>query len=91
MTAWWNEESLGILTEKTACFVEQYAKFNTVAALNGTQIPASLYKTLGENITDGGGVSSSFAAWKMVEGEEGKAKGIPGLDGFTHEPLFPLR
>ncbi|KAH8664884.1 hypothetical protein BGZ61DRAFT_538959 [Ilyonectria robusta] len=90
MTKWWDQSSIDGFLENAECFVEQYGKF-TITAPNGTQVPVDGVKTLGENIADAGGVTSSFAAWKKWENKKGKAKSLPGLEMFTHEQLFFLK
>ncbi|KAL9567451.1 hypothetical protein ACKAV7_008401 [Fusarium commune] len=86
-TAWWDNSTIEAFSKKAQCFVEQYENF-TITAPNGTQIHVNGERTLGENIADAGGVVSSFAAWKTLEKEEGKTKGLPGLARFTSEQLF---
>ncbi|PNP84965.1 hypothetical protein FNYG_01662 [Fusarium nygamai] len=89
-TVWWDEQSIKAFEEKTKCFVEQYNNF-TILAPNGTDVHVNGTLTLDENIADAGGVSSSFEAWKKWEAEKGKAKNLPGLQGFTHEQLFFIK
>ncbi|KAL9561383.1 hypothetical protein ACKAV7_014738 [Fusarium commune] len=86
-TSWWDNSTIEAFSKKAQCFVEQYKNF-TITAPNGTEISVDGERTLGENIADAGGVVSSFAAWKKLEKEEGKAKSLPGLTGFTPEQLF---
>ncbi|KLP17112.1 endothelin-converting enzyme 1 [Fusarium fujikuroi] len=89
-TQWWDEKSIKAFEEKTKCFIEQYNNF-TILAPNGTDVHVNGTLTLDENIADAGGVSSSYEAWKKWEGEKGKAKNLPGLQGFTHEQLFFIK
>ncbi|KAH7471467.1 hypothetical protein FOMA001_g13368 [Fusarium oxysporum f. sp. matthiolae] len=89
-TIWWDEESTEAFINKTKCFVEQYNKY-TVTAPNGTKVHINGELTLDENISDAGGVVSSFGAWKKWESDKGKAKNLPGLHDFTHEQLFFLK
>ncbi|KAM0553405.1 hypothetical protein ACHAPJ_007419 [Fusarium lateritium] len=90
LTEWWDNKSIKAFEEKTECFVKQYNNF-TVLAPNGTKVHVDGELTLGENIADAGGVSSSYEAWKKWESEKGKAKNLPGLQDFTHEQLFFLK
>ncbi|VTT69520.1 unnamed protein product [Fusarium fujikuroi] len=89
-TQWWDEKSIKAFEEKTKCFIEQYNNF-TILAPNGTDVHVNGTLTLDENIADAGGVSSSYEAWKKWEDEKGKAKNLPGLQGFTHEQLFFIK
>ncbi|KAF4435256.1 endothelin-converting enzyme 1 [Fusarium acutatum] len=89
-TEWWDDKSIKAFEEKTKCFVEQYNNF-TILAPNGTNVHVNGTLTLDENIADAGGVSSSYEAWKKWESEKGKAKNLPGLQGFTHEQLFFIK
>ncbi|KAF7550319.1 hypothetical protein G7Z17_g5809 [Cylindrodendrum hubeiense] len=86
-TIWWDDATAERFTNKSQCFIEQYDKF-TVTAPNGTQVHVNGEQTINENIADAGGLVSSYAAWKKLEAEKGKAKNLPGLGEFTHEQLF---
>ncbi|KAF4948867.1 hypothetical protein FSARC_13627 [Fusarium sarcochroum] len=89
-TEWWDKKSIEAFEEKTKCFVKQYNNF-TLLAPNGTKVHVDGNLTLGENIADAGGVSSSYEAWKKWESKQGKAKNLPGLQDFSHEQLFFLK
>ncbi|KAK1586162.1 peptidase family M13 [Colletotrichum navitas] len=88
---WWDDKSLEAFNNRTRCFADQYQKFS-VTAPNGTQVPVRGNFTLGENIADAGGVSTSYAAWKKLEGtRDAKDADLPGLQKFSHDQLFFLR
>ncbi|XP_064384116.1 endothelin-converting enzyme 1-like [Halichondria panicea] len=55
---WSSSDSVKAFDERKECFVEQYSKYEVF----GYQINGSL--TLGENITDNGGIKSAFQAHK---------------------------
>ncbi|KAK2031791.1 peptidase family M13 [Colletotrichum zoysiae] len=88
---WWDDKSLEAFNNRTKCFADQYQNF-TVTAPNGTQVPVRGNFTLGENIADAGGVSTSFAAWKKLQGSrDAKDQDLPGLQKFSHDQVFFLR
>ncbi|EFQ31298.1 peptidase family M13 [Colletotrichum graminicola] len=88
---WWDDKSLEAFNNRTKCFVDQYQNFS-VTAPNGTQVPVRGNFTLGENIADAGGVSTSYTAWKKLQGTmDAKDGDLPGLQRFSHDQLFFLR
>ncbi|KAK1989833.1 peptidase family M13 [Colletotrichum falcatum] len=91
---WWDDKSLEAFNSRTKCFVDQYQSNFSVTAPNGTHVPVRGNFTLGENIADAGGVVTSYAAWKKLQGgeaEDFKDADLPGLDRFSHDQIFFLR
>ncbi|TEA12572.1 Neprilysin-3 [Colletotrichum sidae] len=88
LTNWWDEKSTKAFEERTRCFASQYQNF-TVMAPNGTAVHVKGNFTLGENIADGGGVATSYTAWKRAQAD-GKVQDfdLPGLEKFSHDQLF---
>ncbi|OLN97175.1 Endothelin-converting enzyme 2-like protein 1 [Colletotrichum chlorophyti] len=85
---WWDDQSTKNFEERTKCFAEQYSKYS-VTAPNGTQVHVSGNRTLGENIADGGGLTTAFDAWKKLQQDKNaKDFDLPGLEKFSHDQLF---
>ena len=86
---WWDNATWTSFNLRAQCFVDQYAKF-TVPGLGPNQtIHVKGKQTLGENIADAGGLSTSFAAWQK-RSKSNPNPGLPGLEHFTNEQLFFL-
>lgn len=78
---WWTEEDRKKFDEKAAKLVDQ---FNSYEALPGVFVNGEL--TLGENIADLGGLSTSYQAYQLsLNGKAG-----PLVGGFTAEQRFFL-
>jgi len=90
-TVWWDEKSIQQFRSRSDCFVDQYSRF-TVSSPNGTAIPVSGNRTLGENIADAGGLALSFGAWRRWEDERKREdERLPGLEQFSNAQLFFLK
>ncbi|KAK5656963.1 hypothetical protein OQA88_3486 [Cercophora sp. LCS_1] len=81
--SWWDEQTVKNFGDKSKCFVDQYGEMEY-------PVPGGMAKTdgeltLGENLSDAGGLRIAFDAWK---GLEEKGQKLPGLDQFTREQLF---
>ncbi len=79
---WWQPEDTEGFKAKTAMLVEQ---FNSYEALPGKFVNGNL--TLGENIADLGGLTVSYDAMQLAQGE---GFSDPNIDGFTQEQRFFL-
>lgn len=86
LTQWWTEATIKAFTERTECFIDQYAKY-TVEGPDGKPLHVNGRLTLGENIADAGGLSAAFQAWKD-HASNNRNQHLPGLDHFTQEQLF---
>ena len=85
---WWDNGTMKIFDQKTACFVDQFSKFH-VADGKGKEHFVNGNKTLGENIADTGGLSAAYNAWKKRDTQHPN-QGLPGLERFTNDQLFFL-
>ncbi|KAK8166406.1 endothelin-converting enzyme [Phyllosticta citrichinensis] len=86
---WWDKGTRDNFTERTKCFVQQYAKFS-IPGLDDKPLPINGELTQGENIADAGGVSSSYEAWRR-RNERKRNQMLPDLPAdanFTPEKLF---
>jgi len=83
-----NATSAGFL-ERAQCFVEEYSKYE-VPITGGKMGKVNGEVTLGENLSDVGGLRLAFEAWKALSGSDKKSDNLPGLENFTHEQLFYL-
>ncbi|KAG0262913.1 hypothetical protein DFQ27_002034 [Actinomortierella ambigua] len=89
---WWTNATATRFEEKAKCYVDQYNKFTIVGPerkslhVNGTL-------TLGENISDNGGLKMAFKAWSTRFASDPKGlrynnKLLPGLQKYSREQLF---
>lgn len=87
--AWWDNSTVTQFTERTRCFVDQYAKYE-VDVGDGRRKNVDGELTLGENLSDAGGLRVAFEAWLEDRKEMPNARdqSLPGLENFTHEQLF---
>lgn len=85
-TDWWSNATVAAFTNKTSCFINQYANFS-VPGPDDKPLHVNGRLTLGENIADAGGLSASFQAWKRRASEKPN-KNLPGLDHFSQEQMF---
>ncbi|KAK4184028.1 hypothetical protein QBC35DRAFT_541489 [Podospora australis] len=85
---WWDNSTVTAFKDRAQCFIDQYSNYKI-------KTPGETYEdmgeaTLGENISDAGGLAIAYNAWLA----ERKAKPdvwdqhLPGLEKFTHEQLF---
>ncbi|KAM7206463.1 hypothetical protein V8F20_002812 [Naviculisporaceae sp. PSN 640] len=86
---WFDNSTSAAFAERSQCFIEEYGKFQYPLS-GGKQQNVSGEQTLGENISDTGGLRIAFDAWNALGGEEKDGKNLPGLENFTHEQLFFL-
>lgn len=88
MRSWWDNATVANYEKRTQCFVDQYSKYEVDVPGGKKNVDGEL--SLGENLSDAGGLRVSYEAWL----EERKAmpnawdQSLPGLDKFTHEQLF---
>ncbi|KAK0633831.1 hypothetical protein B0T14DRAFT_467071 [Immersiella caudata] len=83
---WWDNKTVAAYEERAQCFVKQYSEF-TYPITGGKTANTDGEQTLGENISDAGGLQLAFKAWKKTQ-EGKKDASLPGLEKFTHEQLF---
>lgn len=88
-TNWWDEKSLAEYAERERCFVDQYSKYELVGP-DGKKYPGNGNVTVGENISDAGGLAVAYDAWVKERKSMPDVwdQGLPGLGDFTHEQLF---
>lgn len=84
--SWWDNKTISAFEERTQCFVKQYDAF-TYPIPGGKTMNTNGSITLGENLSDAGGLRIAWDAWKKVQAKN-KDLNIPGLERFTHEELF---
>ncbi|KAL0933355.1 peptidase family M13 (endothelin-converting enzyme 1) [Colletotrichum truncatum] len=90
-TNWFDESSEKAFQERAQCFAKQYDEF-AVTAPNGTLVHVEGNFTLGENIADSGGLTTSYAAWKRQQASgTTQDYNLPGLGNFTHDQLFFIK
>lgn len=78
---WWTETDRAEFDKRTQCIVDQYAGYSPVEGVN---LNGKL--TLGENVSDNGGVRLAYLALQNRLRE----KPQPAIDGFTPEQRFFL-
>ncbi|KAJ3126896.1 Endothelin-converting enzyme 2 [Nowakowskiella sp. JEL0407] len=96
LKSWWSNSSDTNFMTGAQCFVDQYERIpiklhsNRTVYVDGSQ-------TLGENISDNGGLHLALEAWrKCVTREKGKqtyqtewgSEAIPGFNGLTANQVF---
>lgn len=82
---WWSDKTRKNFKSKTECFVKQYEAIideDTGLCLNGTN-------TLGENISDNGGIKQAYLAFEAKSKTE-KMQRLPMVEQYTPEQLFFL-
>lgn len=78
---WWENSTILKFNENMKCFQDQYSKFQVgTDFVNGKQ-------TLGENVADNGGMSSSFHAFTKWSKHNEETIILPGLN-YTQDQLF---
>jgi putative endopeptidase len=82
LKTWWTDADRKTFDERTACVVNQFAKYKV-----GGDVFMNGKLTLGENTADLGGLTMAFLAFQ--KSMEGKPKPAP-VSGFTPEQLFFL-
>ncbi|KAK0631361.1 hypothetical protein B0T14DRAFT_559168 [Immersiella caudata] len=83
---WWDNTTLAAYEERTQCFIEQYDAYTYPIPGGVKNTDGTL--TLGENLSDAGGLSIAYAAWKKTQTGAKKDLRLPGLEKFTHDQLF---
>eukprot|EP00102_Acyrthosiphon_pisum_P019401 XP_016656611.1 PREDICTED: neprilysin-11-like [Acyrthosiphon pisum] len=80
------EETNKYFFEKEKCFINQYGNYTVHEIglkVNGTQ-------TLGENISDNGGLNIAYNAYRDWENRHGVEPRLPGLQDYTPRQMFWL-
>lgn len=85
----WDNSTIGAFSKRAQCFVEQYGAFE-VAGAGGVMKKVDGLATLGENLSDAGGLRAAYDAWvaerkAMPDSWDQK---LPGLEKFTSEQMF---
>ncbi|RCH84379.1 hypothetical protein CU098_005069, partial [Rhizopus stolonifer] len=84
LKSWWTNKSADVFVEKSQCFVHQYSNFSIEGTDNKTYyVNGDL--TLGENLSDNGGV---LAAYQALFSKDRKYTLLPGLEKFSAQQLF---
>ncbi|KAK4656350.1 hypothetical protein QC762_0059480 [Podospora pseudocomata] len=88
-TNWWDDKSVAEYAKRQQCFEDQYTKFELVGP-DGKKYPGNGNRTVGENISDAGGLAVAYDAWIKERKSMPNTwdQGLPGLGDFTHEQLF---
>ncbi|KAF9162046.1 hypothetical protein DFQ26_003898 [Actinomortierella ambigua] len=89
---WWTNTTAARFEEKAKCYVDQYSKFSVVGP-KGETLHVNGTLTLGENISDNGGLKMAFNAWSTRFASDPKGLRysnhlLPGLEKYTREQLF---
>ncbi|KAG2234285.1 hypothetical protein INT48_002875 [Thamnidium elegans] len=84
---WFSEESMAAFSHKTQCFADQYSQFAILGASN-RRLPINGNFTLGENMSDNGGLRIAFDAYQKHIRDNVSDGILPGFENFTREQLF---
>ena len=86
--SWWDNSTVKAYEERQQCFIKQYDSYEYPIS-GGKKAKTNGKQTLGENISDAGGIRLAFEAWKKTT-QDGRRKdaALPGLERFTNEQLF---
>jgi len=88
---WWTDSTYNEFTNLTTCFVDQYSQYK-IEVSGGKEINMNGKITLAENMSDNGGLSRSFEAWKLSSKDtktfKERNRALPGLSDYTAEQLF---
>ncbi|KAK4245734.1 hypothetical protein C7999DRAFT_42755 [Corynascus novoguineensis] len=86
--SWWDNATVAAFEKRAQCFVDQYSEFEYVAG--GEKIKVEGELTLGENLSDAGGLRAAYRAWTSARESMPDVwdQQLPGLEGFTSEQLF---
>ncbi|KAK4446366.1 hypothetical protein QBC34DRAFT_450803 [Podospora aff. communis PSN243] len=85
---WWDNTTIAAYEERLQCFVDQYSNY-TYPIPGGTKNTDGQL-TLGENLSDAGGLRVAYSAWKKTQTGGKKDLNLPGLEKFSHDQLFFL-
>lgn len=93
---WWTNISAAEFEFRSKCFIDQYSKF-TVTGPEGETLHVNGEQTLGENISNNGGIKMAFMAWAKRfasdrDSRQYNNKLLPGrgVSHLTREQLFFL-
>ncbi|KAI4454534.1 zinc metalloprotease family m13 neprilysin-related [Holotrichia oblita] len=81
MVNWWSTDTAASFSERTACFVEQYAKYY----IDEIDVYVDASKTLNENLADNGGVRAAYKAFQKLKS---RSVSVKTIEEFTPEQLF---
>ncbi|KAJ4289277.1 hypothetical protein N0V88_007028 [Collariella sp. IMI 366227] len=87
---WWDNATINNFQDRAQCFADQFSKFEVDIPDGKANVDGE--KTLGENISDAGGLRMAYEAWLESRKAMPNAwdQGLPGLEAFSHEQLFFL-
>jgi endothelin-converting enzyme len=86
--AWWDNATIANFESRAQCFVDQFSQFEVPVPGGKGKVDGQL--TLGENLSDAGGLRAAYKAWvaeRQAMPEVWDQK-LPGLESFTSEQLF---
>ncbi|KAK3898313.1 hypothetical protein C8A05DRAFT_38101 [Staphylotrichum tortipilum] len=87
--SFWDNSTVSAFSQRAQCFVEQYSAFQVEGA-GGAARNVDGLATLGENLSDAGGLRAAYDAW-VAERKAMPAtwdQKLPGLEKFTSEQMF---
>jgi len=86
---WWDNGTISAFKERAQCFIDQYGAFEYPIP-GGETAKTDGEATLGENISDAGGLRIAYDAWKATQSGPGAKVDatLPGLEKFTRDQLF---
>jgi len=92
LSNWWTANDNEEYEDLTKCFIDQYNKFG-MEDLEGNMHYTDGTATLGENLSDNGGVARAYDSWKLSLMEDPETvkkenQQLPGLTQYTPEQLF---
>ncbi|KAI9272589.1 hypothetical protein BY458DRAFT_508706 [Sporodiniella umbellata] len=81
---WWTNKSSEAFEEKAECFVNQYSN-STAQKFGNETLHVDGLQTLGENLSDNGGIRAAYQALFSKNREQAA---LPGLEKFSAEQMF---
>ncbi|CAG2168689.1 unnamed protein product [Oppiella nova] len=81
---WWNGCMKTIFKEKTKCFINKFSQY-VVPEVNMT---LNARNTVGEDISDAGGIKQAFNAFKSYEKKYGESQRLPFVNQYSADQLF---
>jgi endothelin-converting enzyme len=85
---WWDNATITNFETRAQCFVDQFSQFEVDVPGGKGKVNGQL--TLGENLSDAGGIRAAYKAWvterqSMPDVWDQK---LPGFESFTSEQMF---
>ncbi|KAK0657907.1 hypothetical protein B0T16DRAFT_502818 [Cercophora newfieldiana] len=89
--SWWDNATISAFEQRAQCFAKQYSAYTYPVPGGGVE-HTNGNQTLGENLSDAGGLRIAYDAWKKTQTQTAnggkKDLDLPGLEKFTHDQLF---